>query len=81
MKQWNERTEEERQKILAKEDAWILRNLFKCRTSVIPNETIDEIGIELVEHVLTQLLGKKVIVDTREHKGEKTLYLAEVVGW
>lgn len=30
MKQWNERTEEERQKILAKEDAWILRNLFKC---------------------------------------------------
>lgn len=73
-------------------EPWVTINLRVYGNSLVPNEVVDEYGIEASEKIISYALGKKVRIEERHPMMEiglqdnrtyelrkKPIYIAEVV--
>lgn len=73
---WLNYKKEDRERIVAMKDGWIVQNLLTFSNSLVPNDDIKEYGIEYVQERLEKILGTPVEIEKREVTDLGIIYIA-----
>lgn len=73
---WLNYKQEDRDRIMAMEGGWIIRNLLQFSNSLVPNDDIKKYGVEYVQQRLEKILGAPVEIEKREVTDLGIIYIA-----